>query len=144
MSSRLNVKLHVLQCTPDNLTHVLLLCFKRTSDGDTGLIYMIIFCSKNKNVFRFTTLSHFLSKTRIPRLRCFPWQNRSQTRQIRQIPQETNYIKQHFLLGVMFNISLVLISILRSTINNILSKFHLLTKVWSLLLAVARGTDPYP
>ena len=32
----------------------------------------------------------------------------------------------------MFNISLVLISILRSTINDILSKFHSLTNVWSL------------
>ena len=31
-----------------------------------------------------------------------------------------NYIKQHFLQGVMFNISLVLISILRSTINDML------------------------
>ena len=30
--------------------------------------------------------------------------------------------------------SLVLISILRSTINDNLSKFHLLTKVWSLLI----------
>ena len=44
-----------------------------------------------------------------------------------------NYIKQHSLLGVMFNIALVLISILRSTINDILSKFHSLTKVLSLL-----------
>ena len=35
------------------------------------------------------------------------------------ILEQTNYIKQHFLQGVMFNISLVLISILRSTINNI-------------------------
>ena len=42
--------------------------------------------------------------------------------------EQTNYIKQHSLQGVMFNISLVLISILRSTINNILSKFHSLTK----------------
>ena len=31
----------------------------------------------------------------------------------------TNYIKQLFWLGVMFNITLVLISILWSTINNI-------------------------
>ena len=46
--------------------------------------------------------------------------------------EQTNYIKQHFLQGVMFKISLVLISILRSTINDILSKFHSLTKVWSL------------
>ena len=44
------------------------------------------------------------------------------------------YIKQHSLQGVMFNISLVLISILRSTINNILSKFHSLTKVLSILI----------
>ena len=34
----------------------------------------------------------------------------------------------------MFNISLVLISILKSTINDILSKFLSLTKVWSLLI----------
>ena len=40
-----------------------------------------------------------------------------------------NYIKQHSLQGVIFNISLVLISILRSTINEILSKFHSLAKV---------------
>ena len=50
--------------------------------------------------------------------------------------EQTNYIKQHFLQGVMFNISLVLISILRSTINDILSKFHSLTKVWSLLIYI--------
>ena len=48
----------------------------------------------------------------------------------------TNYIKQHSLQGVMFNISLVLISILRSTINDILSKFHSLTKVLSLLIYI--------
>ena len=36
----------------------------------------------------------------------------------------------------MFNISLVLISILRSTINDILSKFHSLTKVLSLLIYI--------
>ena len=47
-----------------------------------------------------------------------------------------DYIKQHFLQGVMFNISLALISILRSNINGILSKFHLLTKVWSLLINI--------
>ena len=47
-----------------------------------------------------------------------------------------NYIKQHSLLGVMFNISFVLISILRSTINDILSKFHSLTKVLSLLIYI--------
>ena len=34
------------------------------------------------------------------------------------------------------NISLVLISILRSTINDILSKFHSLTKVLSLLIYI--------
>ena len=34
----------------------------------------------------------------------------------------------------MFDIRLVLIWILRSTINDILSKFHSLTKVWSLLI----------
>ena len=38
--------------------------------------------------------------------------------------EQTNYIKQHSLQGVMFNISLVIISILRSTINDILSKFQ--------------------
>ena len=48
----------------------------------------------------------------------------------------TNYIKQHFLQGVMFNITLVLISILRSTVNDILSKFHSLSKVWSLLIYI--------
>ena len=42
--------------------------------------------------------------------------------------EQTNYIKQHFLQGVMFNISLVLILILISTINNILSKFHSLQR----------------
>ena len=36
----------------------------------------------------------------------------------------------------MFNITLALISILRSTINDILSKFHSLTKVWSLLINI--------
>ena len=40
--------------------------------------------------------------------------------------KQTNYIKQHFLQGVMFNMSLVLISIL--SINDILTKFHSLTK----------------
>ena len=48
----------------------------------------------------------------------------------------TNYIKQHSSQGVMFNISLVLISILRSTINDILSKFHSLTKGLSLLIYI--------
>ena len=42
--------------------------------------------------------------------------------------EQTNYIKQYFLQGVKFNISLVLISILRSIINDILSKFHSLAK----------------
>ena len=50
--------------------------------------------------------------------------------------EQINYIKQHSLQGVMFNISLVLISILRSTINDILSKFHSLTKVLSLLIYI--------
>ena len=50
--------------------------------------------------------------------------------------EQTNYIKQHSLQGVMFNISLVLISILRSTINDILSKFLSLTKVLSLLIYI--------
>ena len=44
--------------------------------------------------------------------------------------------KAALLQGVMFNISLVLISILRSTINDILSKFHSLTKVLSLLIYI--------
>ena len=52
------------------------------------------------------------------------------------LKEQTNYIKQHSLQGVMFNISLVLISILRSTINDILSKFHSLTKVLSLLINI--------
>ena len=38
--------------------------------------------------------------------------------------EQTNYIKRRFLRGVVFNISLVLISILRSTVDDILSKFH--------------------
>ena len=42
--------------------------------------------------------------------------------------EQTNYIKQHFLQGVMLNISLVLISILRSPINDILSKFPSINK----------------
>ena len=50
--------------------------------------------------------------------------------------EQTNYIKQHFLQGVMFNISFVLISIPRSTINDTLSKFHSLTKVWNLLVYI--------
>ena len=41
---------------------------------------------------------------------------------------QTN-IKQHFLQGDMFNIILVLIPILRLTINDILSKYHSLIKV---------------
>ena len=49
---------------------------------------------------------------------------------------QTNYIMQLCCVGVMFNISLVLISILRSTINDILSKFHSLTKVWSLSICI--------
>ena len=40
----------------------------------------------------------------------------------------TNYIKQHFLQGVIFNIFLVLISIVRSTINDILSKIPFINK----------------
>ena len=48
--------------------------------------------------------------------------------------EQTNYIKQHSLQGVMFNISLVLITILRSTINDILSKFHSLTNVLILMI----------
>ena len=60
----------------------------------------------------------------------------SKVRLINFTIEQTNYIKQHFLQGVMFNISLVLISILRSTINDILSKFHSLTKVWSLLIYI--------
>ena len=47
-----------------------------------------------------------------------------------------NYIKQHVLQGVMFNISLVLISIVRSTINDILSNFHSLTNVLNLLIYI--------
>ena len=54
----------------------------------------------------------------------------------RVLIEQTNYIKQHSLQGVMFKISLVLISILRSTINDILSKFHSLTKVLSLLIYI--------
>ena len=50
--------------------------------------------------------------------------------------EQTNYIKQHFLQGFMFNIPLVLISIFRSTINDILSKYHSLTKAWSLLIYI--------
>ena len=52
------------------------------------------------------------------------------------IIEQTNYLKQHSLQGVVFNISLVLTSILRSTINDILSKFHSLTKVLSLLIYI--------
>ena len=44
--------------------------------------------------------------------------------------------KAALLQGVMFNISSVLLSILRSTINDILSKFHSLTKVLSLLIYI--------
>ena len=50
--------------------------------------------------------------------------------------EQTNDIKQHVLQDVMFNSSLVLISVLRSTINDILSKFHSFTKVWSLLINI--------
>ena len=41
----------------------------------------------------------------------------------------------------MFNISLVLLSILRSTINDNLSKFHSLTKVLSLLIYISIFRD---
>ena len=44
--------------------------------------------------------------------------------------------KQHSSQGVMFNVSLVLILILRSTINDILLKSHSLTKVLSLLIYI--------
>ena len=44
--------------------------------------------------------------------------------------------KAALLTRCLFNISLVLISILRSTINDILSKFHSLTKVLSLLIYI--------
>ena len=50
--------------------------------------------------------------------------------------EQTHYIKPRFLQCVMFNISLVLISILRLTINDILSKFHSLTKVWGSLIYI--------
>ena len=59
---------------------------------------------------------------------------------LRNLELEANKLydraKQHSLQDVMFNISLVLISILRSTINDILSKFHSLTKVLSLLIYI--------
>ena len=48
----------------------------------------------------------------------------------------TNCIKQHFLQGVIFITSLVLILILRSSINAILSKFHSLTKDNSVILSI--------
>ena len=38
------------------------------------------------------------------------------------------------MIYAIFNISLVLISILRSTINANSSKFHSFTKIWSLLI----------
>ena len=56
--------------------------------------------------------------------------------------EQTKYTKQHSLQGVMFNISLVLISILKSTINDILSKFHSLTKVLSLLIYINNSETP--
>ena len=48
----------------------------------------------------------------------------------------TNYLMQLCCVGVMLKISLVLISIWRSTINYILSKFQSLTKVWSLPICI--------
>ena len=45
---------------------------------------------------------------------------------------EENFIEDNVIHGILMCF-LVLISILRSTINNILSKFHSLTKVLSLL-----------
>ena len=56
--------------------------------------------------------------------------------------EQKNYIKQHSFQGVMFNISLILISILRSTINDILSKFHSLTKILSLLIYIVSSSFP--
>ena len=50
--------------------------------------------------------------------------------------EATNNIMQLFRQGVIFNISLVLISILRSTINAILSKYCSLPKVWSLSICI--------
>ena len=50
--------------------------------------------------------------------------------------EQTYYIKQQILQGVMFHISLVPLSILRSAINDILSKFHSLTKVCSVLIYI--------
>ena len=47
-----------------------------------------------------------------------------------------NKLYKALLQGVMFNIFVVLTSTLRSTINNILSKFHSLTKVSSLLIYI--------
>ena len=41
----------------------------------------------------------------------------------------------------MISISLVLLLILRSAINDILSKFHSLTKVWSLLIYISIFKD---
>ena len=63
---------------------------------------------------------------------------------LRNLELETNKLydranklyKAALLTGVMFNISLVLISILRSTINDILSKFHSFTKVLNLLIYI--------
>ena len=50
--------------------------------------------------------------------------------------EQTNDIKQHFLQGVVFIISLVNILNLRSTINEILLKSHSLTKVRSFLIYI--------
>ena len=50
--------------------------------------------------------------------------------------EQTYYIKQQILQGVMFHISLVPLSIQRSAINDILSKFHSLTKVCSVLIYI--------
>ena len=42
--------------------------------------------------------------------------------------EQTNYVKQHFLQGVMFNFFVVLISILRSTINDISTEIQFINK----------------
>ena len=48
----------------------------------------------------------------------------------------TNYTMQPFRLDVMFNIPLVLISIPKSSINDILTKINSLTNVWNLWICI--------
>ena len=50
--------------------------------------------------------------------------------------ERTSCVGWHLSRGNVFGISMVLISILRSTMDDVLSEFHSLTKVWSLMVCI--------